>query len=119
MGEGGGGGDAWGAFGADIELSFVPSLYQRILPKGVVLSPNTLVKEISGKVVVSSDRYTGEERRIEGVDTVVLAMGNSAKNELYFALKGKIGELHAIGDCLAPRKVEDAIFDGERMGRML
>lgn len=105
--------------GRDIELSFVPSLYQRILPKGVVLSPNTLVKEISGKVVVSSDRYTGEERRIEGVDTVVLAMGNSAKNELYFALKGKIGELHAIGDCLAPRKVEDAIFDGERMGRML
>ena len=105
--------------GRDIELNLVPSLYRRILPKGVVLSPNTLVKEIRGGEVVSYNRYTGEERRIEGVDTVVLAMGNRANNELYFALKGKVGELHAIGDCVAPRKVEDAIFDGERVGRML
>ena len=33
--------------------------------------------------------------------------------------RGKTGELHAIGDCLAPRNLEAAIYDGERVGRML
>ncbi len=105
--------------GRDIPLDFVTSVYQRILPKGIQITPNTLVKEIRGSEVVCYNKYTQEERRIGGVDTVVIAMGNKADNELYFALKGKTGELHAIGDCLAPRNLEAAIYDGERVGRML
>ena len=74
--------------GRDIPLDFVTSVYQRILPKGIQITPNTLVKEIRGSEVVCYNKYTQEERRIGGVDTVVIAMGNKADNELYFALKG-------------------------------
>jgi hypothetical protein len=49
----------------------------------------------------------------------VLSIGNEAEASLYFALQGKVKELHRIGDCLAPRKIDDAIVDGERVGRML
>ena len=37
------------------------------------------------------------ERRIENVDTVVLVMGKRTNDGLYFALKGKVPELHRWG----------------------
>ena len=52
-------------------------------------------------------------------DTVVLAMGNQTEASLYFALKGRVEALHRIGDCLAPRQLDSAILDGERIGRTL
>ena len=36
---------------------------------------------------------------------------------LYKSLKGKVKELHRIGDCVAPRKVDMAIWDGHKVGR--
>jgi 2,4-dienoyl-CoA reductase-like NADH-dependent reductase (Old Yellow Enzyme family)/thioredoxin reductase len=103
----------------DIETSFLPSIYRRILPKGVTITPNTIVTGIAGSTVICCNKYTHESRQIYGIDTVILAMGNHASNELYFALKGRVPEIYAIGDCLTPRKIEDAIVDGERVGRML
>jgi hypothetical protein len=34
-------------------------------------------------------------------------------------LKGRISELYRIGDCLAPRNVDMAIYEGEIVGRKL
>ncbi|MGI6120611.1 MAG: FAD-dependent oxidoreductase [Desulfosporosinus sp.] len=44
-------------------------------------------------------------------DTVILAVGSYANNELYLALQGKIESLSIIGDAVKPRKVFDAIHD--------
>ena len=63
--------------------------------------------------------YTGAPDSIEGVDTVVLATGQKANDELYFALKGTVENLHRIGDCVAPRKLDHAIYEGELAGREL
>jgi hypothetical protein len=74
--------------------------------------------------------YTGAADTVEGVDTVVLATGQKANDELYFALKRTmqdphhplqltVGNLHRIGDCLAPRKLDHAIYEGELAGREL
>jgi len=38
---------------------------------------------------------------------------------LYQQLLGKVQQLYRIGDCLAPRRVEHAILDGERAARAL
>jgi hypothetical protein len=32
-------------------------------------------------------------------------------------LKGKVPELYRIGDCVAPRKVDMAIWEGHKLGR--
>ena len=49
----------------------------------------------------------------------MLATGQKANDELYFALKGTVANLHRIGDCLAPRKLDHAIYEGELAGREL
>ena len=54
-----------------------------------------------------------------GVDTLVLAYGHSAVNDLYEALQGKIEDLHAVGDCLSPRTAEEAILEGLKVGAVI
>ncbi|MBI2876338.1 MAG: FAD-dependent oxidoreductase, partial [Candidatus Tectomicrobia bacterium] len=106
--------------GMDIVLTDLSLLYPRLLEQGVVLTPFTAVREIRGNQVVVYPIYTPQqERTIEGVDTVVLAMGNRACNELYRALKGQVKELYAVGDCVAPRKIAMAIYEGHKVGRTI
>jgi mycofactocin system FadH/OYE family oxidoreductase 2 len=93
--------------------------YVRSRKKGIVLTPNTVLSRIEGTTVTVSDVYGGGERRIDGIDTVVMATGNSAVNHLYKALKASGRALHSVGDCLAPRKAMDAIYDGYVLGRVL
>ena len=63
--------------------------------------------------------YTGAQETLEGVDTIVLGTGAEGQRDLYFALKGQVEDLHRIGDCLAPRKLDHAIYEGELAGREL
>jgi hypothetical protein len=48
---------------------------------------------------------------------VVLSMGSRSVDALYRALKGKVAALHAIGDCVAPRGIHQAILEGTRVAR--
>jgi thioredoxin reductase len=105
--------------GVSLPAQSLPLFYERILKKGATLTPLHRVNEILADSVVVTHVRTGETRVIRGVDTVVMAMGNRAKDEMYKSLKGKIQEIYAIGDCVAPRKVHDAIREGHRVGRMI
>jgi mycofactocin system FadH/OYE family oxidoreductase 2 len=92
---------------------------QRLATKGVSFTPDIAVLEIQGTLVKGLNVYSNETIDFEGYDTVVLASGNVAEDELYFALKGKVKELYRIGDCVAPRKTDMAIVEGHRVGRLL
>ena len=46
-------------------------------------------------------------------------MGSRSTDALYRALKGKVRALHAIGDCVAPRGVHQAILEGTRVARAI
>jgi 2,4-dienoyl-CoA reductase-like NADH-dependent reductase (Old Yellow Enzyme family)/thioredoxin reductase len=105
--------------GSGIHINFIPDVYRRLRRKGVTITPNTQVLAIKLDGLALADGFTGAERRSGKVDTVVLAMGNEACNDLPLMLDGKVPELHAIGDCVAPRRLDDAILDGERAGRMV
>lgn len=93
--------------------------YQRLLTMGVEFFPFTAVKAIEGNTIVAYNVYSKQEQRIEGIDTIVLVGYNDPDNSLYHALKGKIKELYAIGDCVAPRNCIDAIYDGHKIARTL
>lgn len=105
--------------GVSIPAQSLTPLYQRLLRKGAILTPYHTVKEILPDSVVVTNVHTNQSRTIREVDTVVMAYGSRAKDELYRALKGKIREIYALGDCVAPRKVHDAIREGHRVGRMI
>jgi NADPH-dependent 2,4-dienoyl-CoA reductase/sulfur reductase-like enzyme len=102
--------------GQDVGATSIVPLYSRLFAHGVTLTPHTDLVAVEGSTVLVANVYSGEERRLEGVDTVVLAMGSRSTDALYRTLKGQVPELHAIGDCVAPRGVHHAILEGARVG---
>jgi mycofactocin system FadH/OYE family oxidoreductase 2 len=94
-------------------------LYTRLMTKGITDRLNHWAAGVDGSTVTVFNLYTGQQSTIDGVDTVVLATGPKANDALYFELKGTLANLHRIGDCLAPRKIDHAIYEGELAGREL
>ncbi len=106
------------------ELGPTQDLYltrQRLLQKGVTFTPDIAVMEVAGeagaKVVKGFNVYSNVWSEWGPYDSLVLAMGQQVDDFLYKALKGKVKELHRIGDCVAPRKVDMAIWEGHKAGR--
>jgi NADPH-dependent 2,4-dienoyl-CoA reductase/sulfur reductase-like enzyme len=89
--------------------SHIPVIWDRLKRNGVTVKPMAMVKSVDGKRVTVADAVTGEERTVEDVDTVVMATGYRSNNGLFQELKGQVGELYAVGDCVLPRRVLDAI----------
>ncbi len=105
--------------GQDVGATSIVPLYRRLFALGAVLTPHTDLVAVEGSTVVVANVYSGAVRRIEGVDTVVLSMGSRSTDSLYRALKGRVAELHAVGDCVAPRGIHNAILEGARAGARL
>jgi N,N-dimethylglycine/sarcosine dehydrogenase len=105
--------------GQDIGVTSIAPLYKRLFTAGVVLTPGTELRAVEGSAVIVANVYSGVERRIEGVDTVVLSAGSRSTDSLYRALKGRVAELYAVGDCVAPRGVHQAILDATRVARAI
>ena len=57
---------------------------------------------------------TGEPVVVDDVAALVLSQGHESVTELVDALVDYPGDVHAIGDCLAPRTVEEAVLEGLR-----
>jgi len=93
--------------------------HQRLAQKGVTFTPDFAVVEIKGLEVRGLNFYSNEWLTFRDHDSVVYALGNRAEDGLYKALKGKIKELYRIGDCVAPRKIDMAILEGDRVGRII
>ncbi len=93
--------------------------HQRLAQKGVTFTPDFAVVEIKGVAVKGLNYYSNEWHTFSDYDSVVYAMGNRAEDGLYKALKGKVKEFYRIGDCVAPRKIDMAILEGDKIARMI
>ncbi|MFH1088164.1 MAG: FAD-dependent oxidoreductase [Chloroflexota bacterium] len=78
---------------------------------------NTGVCEIGARGVVAVDKMC-RTRDID-CDTVVLALGMKSEDGLYKSLVGKVTQLYAIGDCKEPRRMLEAIWEGNAIGRTI
>lgn len=106
------------------ELGPTQDLYltrQRLLTKGCTFTPDTVVIEISGepgaKMLKAINVYSNAVSELGPYDSVVLAINQEVEDGLYKALKNKVKELYRIGDCVSPRKVDMAIWEGHKVGR--
>lgn len=89
-------------------------LMQRLADRGVTVSLlHALVSVADGGAVVR-DNLRRIERTIAGT-TVVLACGLLPDESLADALRGRVSEVHVIGDALAPRRIMHATLDGARL----
>jgi 2-enoate reductase len=59
------------------------------------------------------------EAQVMPAETVVLAVGMRPNNGLYEALKDIVQEIYSIGDCVEPRKVINAVWEGFRKARLI
>ena len=90
-------------------------LYPALAAADVELLALTTVKEIAPGAVTVTDLYRNTDRVIDA-DTVVLNMLRKTEHTLYEALRGDGASVHRIGDCLAPRRVDEAIYEGVELG---
>ena len=104
--------------GSDIDLLTWRPLYQRLIEKGVVMTPMSELTKIEPGAAVVQSRITFDERRV-AADSVVLCTRGRADRDIYRALHGQLDDLHAIGDCWAPRQLEQAILEGARVARTI
>ncbi len=89
----------------------------RLVAKGVTLLAGVRYKEVTSKGLMVTTKE-GKTMPIEA-DSIVLATGANPNRKLYEELKNEFPELYAIGDCMKPRTIRDAITDGFRIATQI
>lgn len=77
------------------------------------------VEKIEQGRVLTRNVYSGVVHELRDVDSVVLACGGVAENELYLALKGHLPEVHVLGDAYAPRRISFATRQAYHLARLI
>jgi 2,4-dienoyl-CoA reductase-like NADH-dependent reductase (Old Yellow Enzyme family) len=91
----------------------------RTVRSGVRWRPIHFLVAIGDHEVTLVDGLAGKPERIERVDHVVIRTHGVAEDGLYFALQAGVPEIVRVGDAVAVRWADRAIFDGHRAGRSL
>ncbi len=83
---------------------------------GVETIPYVRLYGADGDTVYLQHTAGEEPILIEGVDTLVLSQGHEPVSGLLDALEDHDAEVIGIGDCLAPRTAEEAVYEGLKAG---
>ena len=86
---------------------------KKLNEKNVTMITSTRVKSL-GKGFAMVEDATGI-KRLNGFDSIVMAVGSTSDDRIYKELKGKIAELHVIGDAVQPREIVDAVYEAEEI----
>ncbi len=88
-------------------------LSKRLIEKRVTILTSTRVKELGKGYALVED--TSGTRKIEGFDTIVLAVGSKSDDSVAKNLEGKVPALHVIGDASKPREALEAVYEAEEV----
>jgi 2,4-dienoyl-CoA reductase (NADPH2) len=107
-----------------IPFESAPPLLTRLRGAGVHLRVLTAIAAIGVGAVTVYDPYelaaTHSLRESTlPADLVVLVGPTVGDDALAAELAGTVGEVHLIGDCVAPRRLTHAVLEGHRLGRRL
>jgi dimethylglycine catabolism A len=103
----------------DFGLTNTVSLYRRLFRKGVELTAHHDLRDVRGGTVTLFNYYNQRERRLEGVDQVVVVTSPRPNDALLEPLRGAGFDVRAVGDCVAPRDIEYATYEGHRAARLV
>jgi NADPH-dependent 2,4-dienoyl-CoA reductase/sulfur reductase-like enzyme len=96
-----------------------PHILPRLRHLGVGLRSGYAVEAIEQSVVRLADVWAGETVVLDGVSTLVLAIGRIPRDGLFHELRERLPEVHCVGDALSPRPTEAVIYEAERLARAL
>lgn len=105
----------------EVATGIIPALrsllLSRLADKGVTMMTSVKCQEVTDRGIAIITKE-GQKQTIEA-DNVVIAAGAKSNKALLEALEDKISEIYAIGDCLEPQGILEAIADGYRIGRII
>jgi 2,4-dienoyl-CoA reductase-like NADH-dependent reductase (Old Yellow Enzyme family)/thioredoxin reductase len=88
-------------------------LNKRLREKGVQILISTKAIRFEKKGLWVQDPQG--TRKLEGFDSIVIALGSIPNDELVKLLKGKVPEIYVVGDASKPREVMEAVLEGEEV----
>jgi len=91
----------------------------RAVRAGVRWRPTHGLVAVGDHDVTLLDLLAARPERIEAVDWVVIRTHGVPDDALFFALEDEVPEVIRVGDAVAMRLLDRAIFDGHRAGRQL
>jgi 2,4-dienoyl-CoA reductase-like NADH-dependent reductase (Old Yellow Enzyme family) len=91
----------------------------RAVQAGVRYRPNTALAAIGERQVTLVDVLARRPETLADVDHVVIRTHGLPCDDLYFMLQGRVPELLRVGDAVAVRTADRAVFDGHLAGRAL
>ncbi len=101
----------------DVGLDIGPSLrkfaVRRLREVGAIIMTKALARGITKEGVLVEENG---KTMVLAADTVVLAMGARSDRELLEGLEAAKVEVHAIGDCVVPRRIVQATSQGFQVG---
>ena len=86
---------------------------------GVRIKTHARLFGADNDTVYFQDTLTDEAMVLDNTDTLVLALGHQAEVGLVDDLEGLNLELLTIGDCVAPRSAEEAVYEGLVAGQKI
>jgi len=93
------------------------ALIRRLKEKRVQIFTNTKVLSIGDERVLTINQEWREQTF--WADDVVVATGLEPRRDLIDELRGLGIEVHAVGDCVKPRRIYEAIHDGAHVGNLI
>ncbi|MCP4380243.1 MAG: FAD-dependent oxidoreductase [Hyphomicrobiales bacterium] len=93
--------------------------YREALDRGIVFAPLSEVVKITATDVILRDPLVGRQRRIDGMDSVVVVAPGRPDERIASVVAEAGIAVRTIGDAYAPRDVEAAILEGHLVARDL
>ncbi|MCP4045077.1 MAG: FAD-dependent oxidoreductase [Gammaproteobacteria bacterium] len=106
-----------GASAGEVLQQYIKNMWNsKLLELGVEILPFTRIFGADANTVYLERTVVSGHVVVEDVDTIVIAHGHASNTELVQQLQIRKETIHVIGDCLAPRDAEAAIFEGLKIG---
>jgi 2-enoate reductase len=86
------------------------ALSEELSQAGVEILTDHTIRKFTAEDLVAAGKDGGEKTL--KADTIVCALGSQSVDGLVHSVEDKVHEVYAVGDCVKPRKVGEAIHDG-------
>jgi NADPH-dependent 2,4-dienoyl-CoA reductase/sulfur reductase-like enzyme len=105
--------------GGSLQQYVRDAMLKQVVLAGVELLPLVRLYGADDDTVYLQHLLTEQPVLVEGVSGLVLALGHEPVETLGDTLTEHGFEVHLVGDCLAPRTVEEAVLEGLQVGSAL
>ena len=105
--------------GSEAPFGVLQALYTRLSRKQVPMLTLTAVHEVRPDSVVVRNVFSGFKTELQGIDTVVTALGSDVRYGLSKDLAVKGWNVVAVGDCVQPRLLPQVTHEAAVMGRAI